>query len=142
MIGGQFIYAWLTEDAEVSAVVGTRVYPVLAPQDAAFPHINYQETGRTYKPAVKQPQILRSIQMDLRLWDRGYDSYKDLHDLANKIIGDRTTPNLDGFKGEKGGQTMSYVRVDSVRDEAIFANDGSEDYFRAVTITLTMFPEC
>lgn len=141
MIGAKFIHAYLTDDADVTAIVSTRVYPVLAPQGAAFPHINYREVGKSYKPALKQPQQLRSIQMELTLWDRGYDSYKDLHDLANKIVGSRAAPKLDGFRGEKGEQTMSNVRVDNVQDDAVFSDDGSEEYFRSVTISVTLFPE-
>lgn len=138
---GKFIYAWLTDETDVTAIVATRIYPVLAPQEAAFPHINYAETGRNYKGALKQPQVLRSIQLDLTLWGRGYDSHKDLQTLANKIIGDRDTPKLDGFSGTKGGEAVNYVRVDTVRDGAIFADDGSEEYFRSLTISLTIVPE-
>lgn len=44
------IYAVLTGDAGVSALVGTRIYPLVVPQDASLPAIAYQRVsgGPTY----------------------------------------------------------------------------------------------
>ena len=38
---GRYIYSKLTADSGVSALVATRVYPVLMPQNAAYPAIVY-----------------------------------------------------------------------------------------------------
>lgn len=44
------IYAFLTADPDVAALVATRVYPVLIPQEAALPAVAYRrvDTPRTY----------------------------------------------------------------------------------------------
>ncbi len=39
MIADRYIYAMLIADAGVAALVGTRFYPVIAPQDAVYPLI-------------------------------------------------------------------------------------------------------
>jgi hypothetical protein len=39
---GALIFSLLSQAAPVVALLGTRIYPILAPQDAPFPYITYQ----------------------------------------------------------------------------------------------------
>ena len=46
MKAGNYIYAKLAATAGVTALVSTRIYPMLIPQNAAFPAIVYSVTNR------------------------------------------------------------------------------------------------
>ena len=46
MKAGNYIYSKLTATAGVTALVSTRIYPVVMPQDAAFPAIVYSVSNK------------------------------------------------------------------------------------------------
>ena len=65
MIADRYIYAKLIADAGVAALVGTRIYPVIAPQDAVYPLITY---SAVYTPAeTAKTKMQRMIVALLRL---------------------------------------------------------------------------
>ena len=87
----------------VSDIVGTRVYPIIAPQGTKYPCVVYQVlsneplgndldgTDETFKLTVRISA--------LSLTSAGEQGYKNAWDLAAAIIGDCAATNPSGLSG-------------------------------------------
>ena len=76
----QALQVYLKADADVAALVSTRVYPALAPQDAALPYITYERvsTQRLMTHDGQNGLIGPRIQIDC--WASTYGGAKTLAD--------------------------------------------------------------
>ena len=77
------LYATLSNDAGVSALVGTRIYPSLAPESAALPRIDYQNVAGSRintLPGVSD-MIRKRIQINCNA-----NTYAGSKDLAAAVI--------------------------------------------------------
>lgn len=107
------IFAKLTTDAAVSALVSTRVYPGQAPQSSALPLIVYQQAAQQKLQTLTGVINLNSHTMSLDMWGESYAAVKALyHAVRNCLV---------GFRGElSGGQ----VDVRGIFEES--GDDGAE----------------
>ena len=62
------LYAMLTADAAVAALVGTRVYPIPAPDQVVRPYIAYRRTGERVDRALGGPTGLVETTFELGCW--------------------------------------------------------------------------
>src|SRR3972149_5680654 len=79
---GEEIYTLLTNDSPVAAIVSTRIYPLIAPQDAAVPFIVYQRISGN---PVNEMAGYASLENPRYQVDAYADSYAAARDLATKI---------------------------------------------------------
>lgn len=72
---GTLVYSALTNAAGIAALVATRVYPTLLPQNPTYPAISYQRISNT-------PQLgstdLRETRYQIDCWGRTYASAQAL----------------------------------------------------------------
>ena len=97
------IHDKLTTTPAVSALVGTRIYPEEAPQDADLPFVVYQEAARQTVMTMSGPVDLDSWRMSLELYA---DRRSSLRSLSAAI---RTAMN--GYKGDIGSGTIRVCGV-------------------------------
>jgi len=114
---GKAIYSILTSDSAVSAIVGTRVYPQIAAQGAAFPFVVYLINDITPSDTKSGVSTLDEVRYDIIV---ASESYAEASDLTNKI---RTA--LDRYSG-----TVSGVVIDSIQFTDLDVNNdpGTETY--------------
>ena len=117
MTEGKAIYSILTSDSDVSAIVGTRVYPQIAAQGAACPFIVYVLQDTTPSDTKSGVSTLDEVRYDIVL---ASESYAEASDLTNKV---RTA--LDRYTG-----TVAGVVIDSIQFIDLDADNdpGTETY--------------
>ena len=114
---GKAIYSILTNDSDVSALIGTRVYPQVAAQGAAFPFVVYVLQDNTPSDTKSGVSTLDEIRYDIVA---AAETYSQLTDLTEKI---RTA--LDRYTG-----TVSGIVVDSIQfTELDVDNDPATETF-------------
>lgn len=77
------LYTMLTGDATVSGLIGARVYPALAPDEATWPAIVYQEISGVGEPSLSDHHPGLNYRYQLRLID---DRYLDLLTLVTAVL--------------------------------------------------------
>ena len=99
--------AFLADDDGIGELVGTRIYPDVAAQGAALPHLVYTrittDRGHTMDgpEGVQRPQFLMPCWAETR--------------LSARALADKVRAALDGYKGAMGETTVQavFIRGDS-----------------------------
>lgn len=103
-----FIFQRLTSHTSVSTLIGTRVYPLLAPQGTPLPLVVYQRT------AVERPQSLAGnvgnpvITLQLTTYGTSYTSVKNIARAVRLAV--------DGWTGTTAGVTIQRTTLVSEAD--------------------------
>ena len=84
----------LINDADVTALVGTRVYPVMMPQGFEMPCISYQRISSNRMHTLSGPTGRVDANFQVDFYDESYAVVRELADKARNL--------LDGFKGDLG----------------------------------------
>lgn len=108
------VYAILVGDAEVSALVGTRVYPQVIPQDAALPAVAYSRISARRVKSHSGPSRLARPRVQVTCSAKTYGAAKALAAAARGA--------LDGFKGTAAGLDVQGAWLDNDGDE--YGDDG------------------
>ena len=104
MIADKYIYAALTANAGVSAVVSNRVYPIVIPQDASYPAIAYSAMYTPANDTKTQGATHDNCEFVIRSWASTYDAAAALDKLVRAA--------LDYNDGSGAGATAGGVTVD------------------------------
>jgi len=117
MTEGKAIYSILTSTSAVSAIVGTRIYPQIAAQGAAFPFVVYVLQDTSPSDTKSGVSTLDEVRYDIVV---ASETYAEASDLTNKI---RTA--LDRYTG-----TVAGVVIDSIQFIDLDADNdpGTETY--------------
>lgn len=99
------LYARLTT-ASAAALVGTRVYPVLAPQNVAYPCLTWQRISRTEVDSLQGPSGYADVRIQVDCWAK---TYSQARALAKAVRAD-----LNGWDND--GLPIADCRLDSDRD--------------------------
>lgn len=114
---GKAIYSILTNDSDVSALIGTRVYPQVAAQGAAFPFVVYVLQDNTPSDTKSGVSTLDEIRYDIVA---AAETYSALSSLTERI-----RLALDRYSG-----TVSGIVVDSIQfTELDVDNDPATETF-------------
>jgi hypothetical protein len=105
------LYAHLTGDAGVSALVAGRVYPLLLPQSPTLPALVYQRISTNPLGATHDgANHMTRVRMQIRCHGATL--------LAAKQVADAVRGALDGFAGTMGDVTVqSCLRADESDDD-------------------------
>ncbi len=106
------VYAKLAGNSGVAALVSTRIYPVILPQDPTTPAISYQRISNTEQDGTS---TLRETRYQVDCWDDDFSSVQSLADAVRTALEEWTdtdqTPRVkmarvvgefDTFEGETG----------------------------------------
>ena len=102
------IYGLLTANASVSAIVGTKVFPGLAPMGTALPIVIYQRTSTDRVHSITGPVGVPVVTIQVTSWGTSYENGKELS-RAIRLA-------LDGYSGTSGGVTVQRVTLTSDSD--------------------------
>lgn len=92
----------LVSDPAVAAVVGQRIYPVIAPAAADLPFITWRRSGVQRSHTLAGPMGMPTVVMSVDLYAVTYEAVRDLADRVRRA--------LDGY----GGSPSDSVVVDNV----------------------------
>jgi hypothetical protein len=114
---------YVKADSTLLTLINGRVYPLLAPQQATFPLVVYQEI--TYRAEHHMQDVTALVQT---FWQ--WDAYAERHAKAREV-GCALTRVLDHCRGSIGGLD---IRGIFVRDRRVMLEDdeagGQQQYFR------------
>ena len=93
------LYAHLTTDVGLAALVGARVYPLALPQQPTLPALTYQRisTSPTQHRDSAEPQHSR-IRMQIDCWAASYDSALSVRAAVRAAMGtvaQASSPRID-----------------------------------------------
>jgi hypothetical protein len=91
----------LVADAGVAAIIGTKVYPVLAPASAALPFATWRRIGVQRQQGLSGPIGMPTVLLSVDLFAETYERVRELADAVRQC--------LDGWGG-----TTNDVRVANV----------------------------
>lgn len=105
------LYSHLAANAGVSALVSTRIYPLLLPQEPTLPALVYQRISTNpLGHSQDGPNHLARVRMQLRCHGATL--------LAAKQLADAVRAALDGYSGTMGTVTvLSCFRADEGDDD-------------------------
>lgn len=105
---GRSIYSLLNQSTALTSLVGSRIYPIQAPQTASDPMLIYGIVET--KPTDDKQDVSHEdwIQIDLIVYAKDYDT---MHDIA---IASRQA--MDGYSGNIGGNEISQIRFQNFTD--------------------------
>lgn len=87
------LYARLTAHAGVSALVGTRIYPLLMPQTPVLPAITYQRISAEHIASIGGHSGLENPRIQIDIWALSYNTSKALAAQVRAAL----TESMDGF---------------------------------------------
>ena len=92
----------LVDHATVAAIIGTRIYPVIAPASAAAPFATYRRSAVQRSQSLSGPTGVTTVILSLDLYAESYQAVRELADVCRVA--------LDGY----GGVTADSVLVNNV----------------------------
>lgn len=98
----------LIEDPAVSTVLGTRIYPVLAPSTAPLPFVTYRRTGVRREQTLSGPMGVATTTIDFDIFAATYEGARILADLCRLA--------LDGWGGDFENTEVKNVSLESESD--------------------------
>lgn len=105
------------------ALAGTRLYPVLLPEDATLPAATYQRISTTREYATTGPVALNRVRIQLDCWADTYAEVKQLQTAILAILEDRST--------------YASANIDSIT--LITATDGYEQDARLYRVSMDFY---
>ena len=96
-------YAYLVADADLAALVGTRLYPLLIPQEAALPAVAYQRISGPRILAHDGPTGAAEARIQYTITGASYSSAKAVAAAIRRAV--------DGYAGQMADVTVEVAHV-------------------------------
>lgn len=120
------VYTVLSGSTAVTALVSTRIYPVLAPQDTTLPYVTYQRGSLTPYQSMTESAGLLDALITVSCWGETWPSVSSVADAVRTALKDK--------KGAIGtgatAQTVERMFLEDERDDAVLLE--TESGFLAV----------
>jgi hypothetical protein len=108
MSADKIVYAVLSGHAGTVALVGTGIYPGVAPESAGTPRIVYQEITLLPVSAMGSDTGLMRSRMQVSVWGADYTQSKD--------VADQVRDALQRYRGTAGGIEVQACYLESSVD--------------------------
>ena len=102
------LYALITGDETCAAQLGTRVYPLMIPQNAALPAVCYQTITTQRKNHLRGPSHTPSPRIQITIKAASYDNAV--------VVGNLIRSLLEGYSGTASGVTIAGVMLENEYD--------------------------
>ena len=122
---------FILADGDVSAVIGTRMYPVFSQHDPEEPYLVYRRINTERLHSHARSELRPRVQFIITCWA---DSFDDSIDLCNKV-----RSRVDGVKGVWGASTVhsSLVRNETDNFEPSAELLEKQFYGRDLTVEIS-----
>lgn len=121
----------LVSDPAVAAVVGTRVYPVIAPAAADLPFITWRRSAVQRQHTLSGPMGMPTVILSVDLYATTYEAVRELSD--------RVRLALDGYGGSQADSiSVKHVSLDNESDGFIQLAGGDLPPVYSVTMTFSV----
>lgn len=105
---GKLIYGRLSTASNITAIIGTNIYPDITPQNVDYPFIVYSIIDSNPVDFKDGQSNLEEIDLQIDVYTQNYDTTQNLANLIRNRL-DRFVGTLEGVEV----QTIKYVRQSS-----------------------------
>ena len=123
MIVGKAIYNLLVSNADLRAIVDTRIFPEVAQQDAVLPYVVYNISSNEPSDTKREPSKMDTAQVEVNLYSTSYTECIDMATHVRAAL-DRVTGTYSGVNV----QSVQYLSEIIDFDEAQRAYNITSDY--------------
>lgn len=116
------IYARLSAYADLTALVGSKIYPLTVPQDIELPYVSYFIVSDIPEHCMGQDGDIRTIRLQISCWANTYDEVKAIEVQVKAAL-----------SRYRGGNIQ-----DIFTDSSLDLYDGEEDVYH-VPVDFTVF---
>lgn len=106
----------LVTTTAVSAIVGSRVFPVIAPATAALPYITYRRASVQRTQSLSGPIGVPTVTVELDVVAATYEAARGLADKCRQV--------LDGYGGTFDNTEVKHVSLENESDGFIQLSGG------------------
>lgn len=117
----------LVGSTAVTTLVGTRIYPVLAPASASLPFVTWRRTGIQREQTLANPMGMPRVTLEYQVYGVTYDQTREVAD-AMRVV-------LDGYGGQSENTVVDQVSLENESDD--FVSLGGAEMPPAYQITQT-----
>lgn len=116
------IRSQLIGDSTLSPFIGSRVYPMVAPQSAELPWICFRRSGISREQTMGSPMGTPTVSLELQVFA---GTYEDAREIANAV---RLV--LDGFSGSQDNVNIQQTSLESESDDFVQLGSDSLPVFQ------------
>jgi hypothetical protein len=103
-------------NSNISAIIGTRFYPVLAPASASLPFVVFRRTGTEREQTLANPLGVPRTTLEIVSYSETYEEARNISDLVRQV--------LDGYSGDPETTVIGQVSLENEQDG--FINLGAD----------------
>ena len=123
MTVGKAIFYLLDNSTDLTAIVGTRIYPEVAQQDAPLPYVVYNISNNEPSDTKREPSKMDTANIEVNCYSTSYTQVIDMS-VAVRAALDRVTGTYSGVNV----QSIAYMNEVIDFDEGQRAYNVSSDY--------------
>lgn len=115
------LYSYLTAQAAITAIVGTKIYPNRIPQGTALPCLMYSRTNTDHETQLAGAAGIATATMQIDCFATGAGGYMTVKNLANAV-----RVKLHGYRGYMGTEAVNDCSLQNeidIYDEPAHAED-------------------
>lgn len=101
----------LVTDLFVAMLVGTRIYPVLAPATAPMPLITWRRSGIQREQTLGKPAGMPRVTVEYSIYGTTYENAREIADAMRAV--------LDGYGGASGTTTVNQTSLETESDDFV-----------------------
>lgn len=103
--------AALIGNAAVASMVGSRVYPLLAPKTSSLPFITWRRAGITREHTLAGPMGMPNVSVEMQAFAATYEDARELADRVRLV--------LDGYGGTVNNVEVRNVSLENEADDFV-----------------------
>ena len=128
MVIEEAIYTYLSNHAGLTALVSTRIHPLIMPQSTVLPAVTFSKVSGPRVHAMQQDAGLAYPRFQVSCWGATYKSAKD--------VAAQVRAALQDFKGTMGGVGGVVVSGVFIQDENDLYEPGTQVYHIALDFVI------
>lgn len=101
----------LATSTETSSLVGSRVFPLLAPASTQLPFITYRRAGIQRSQTLSGPMGVPRVTVEIDIYATTYEGARDLSDRCRLV--------LDGYGGTFDNTEVKHVSLENEQDDFV-----------------------
>lgn len=114
------LYSYLIGQSTITALVGTRVYPLHLPQNPTLPALTMEQTQAEYEYCITGSANWAAPTIRISVYSESLPEIATIAEALRNV--------LQGYKGTMGAIRIHYCTLTNTEDEA-FTPDDASDYW-------------
>jgi hypothetical protein len=101
----------LSQNTAVSSLVGTQIYPVIAPSEATYPFVIWRRIQVQRQHHLAGPMGSPRVTVEYAIYGATYDQARNVSDAMRRV--------LDGYRGVVDNTVVQHASVENETDDFV-----------------------